>query len=131
MSASTSDPFTPLRPHHYIQLTTFKQSGAGAPTPVWFAALDTRLYIVTPQHAARLKRIRNNERVTVAPCTYNRKPVGEALAGRAAILTASEQSRGHRALRQKYGWLYRIFVWFQSVRGIQSSSIEVRAFEQR
>jgi len=54
--------------HRYMSLATFRRNGTEVATPVWFAAVDGRLYVVSAGEAGKVKRIRNASRVRVAPC---------------------------------------------------------------
>jgi PPOX class probable F420-dependent enzyme len=54
----------------YISLETFRKTGAGVRTPVWFAAdpgAPETLYLYSEADAGKVKRIRNNSHVRVAP----------------------------------------------------------------
>jgi PPOX class probable F420-dependent enzyme len=53
---------------NYISLETFKKSGEGVKTPVWFVAYRDALYVYTEADSWKVKRIRNNSRVRVAVC---------------------------------------------------------------
>ena len=57
----------------YVCLTTFRKSGIGVVTPVWFAERDNKLYVKTRIESGKSKRIRNNPSVRVAPCTIRGK----------------------------------------------------------
>ena len=59
--------FQNLNGHQYMALTTYRRSGAGVPTAVWFAQDGDRLFIVTQDGSGKVKRIRNNAGVRVAP----------------------------------------------------------------
>ena len=92
----------------YICLTTFRKSGVGVNTPVWFAESADKLYVVTEKKSGKSKRIRNNASVRVAPCTFRGKTTGPSFAGRARILPEGEESVSARTvIRQKY-WLARL-----------------------
>ena len=43
--------------HRYLSLATFRRSGAEVATPVWFATVDGRLYVVTSGDAGKAKRL--------------------------------------------------------------------------
>jgi len=121
-----SEPFSTLTRAQYIQLTTFRKTGVGVPTPVWFAISAGKVYVVTGASAGKLKRIRNNGRVTLAPCKSNGQVTGEAVEATASILTVTEQALANDALTRKYGWLYRIFAGFQRLRRRQQVFIEIQ-----
>ena len=44
----------------YLNLATFRRSGAAVETPVWFAAHAGRLYVFTEADAGKVKRLRAN-----------------------------------------------------------------------
>ena len=92
----------------YVSLTTYRKSGVGVSTPVWFAERDGRLYVVTEKISGKSKRIRNNPKVTVAPCTIRGKVTGPEFAAKARVLPDGEESAAARkSIRRKY-WLARL-----------------------
>ncbi len=89
----------------YISLTTFRRNGKSIATPVWVAAIGSKLYVVTDGASAKVKRIRATKRVRIAPCNAWGGVTGEWVDGTGRILkeqTAIE--RAHTALQDKYGW---------------------------
>ena len=96
--------------HKYLNLETFKKSGEGVKTPVWFAAdpsarldsSDAKLYAYTIGVSGKVKRIRNNARVRIAPCTASGKLLGDWVDARAEIVTGEEAVRGMDLLNNKY-----------------------------
>jgi uncharacterized protein len=101
--------FTHLRGRSYVDLVTFRKTGAGVHTPVWFAEADGRLYVFTNPNSGKMKRIRNNPRVEVAPSTLRGRPLGPYVP--ATVRIASDQAAARRAIRGKY-WLARIpWLW--------------------
>jgi PPOX class probable F420-dependent enzyme len=96
--------------HKYLNLETFKKSGEGVKTPVWFAAdpsvrLDSseaKLYVYTIGVSGKVKRIRNNPRVRAAPCAANGKLLGDWVEARAEIVTGAEAEHGMQLLNKKY-----------------------------
>ncbi len=69
-----SSPFDALGGERYVRLSTFRKSGAAVPTPVWFARLGENLYVVTGRNTGKVKRIRNNPDVTLAPSDFGGRP---------------------------------------------------------
>jgi uncharacterized protein len=53
----------------YISLETLRKNGEGVKTPVWFVLHDGALYVYTEATSWKVKRIRHNLRIRVAPCT--------------------------------------------------------------
>jgi PPOX class probable F420-dependent enzyme len=102
--------FAAFAGHKYLNLETFKKSGDGVKTPVWFAAdpsasLDSngaKLYVYTIGVSGKVKRIRNNPRVKIAPCDMRGRVLGEWVEARVTILTGEEAARGMLLLNKKY-----------------------------
>ena len=92
----------------YLNVETYRKSGAAVATPVWFAEDAGLLYIYSLANAGKVKRIRNNPRVRVMPCDVRGKPKGEWVDGRAQILDAAGAGRAHRLLDKKYGWIKKV-----------------------
>ena len=94
----------------YLNLETFKKSGQGVKTPVWFAAdpsakLDSneaKLYVYTIGISGKVKRIRNNPRVNIAPSNASGKVKGDWVPARAEILSGAEAQHGMQLLNKKY-----------------------------
>jgi PPOX class probable F420-dependent enzyme len=101
--------FAAFASHKYLNLETFKKSGDGVKTPVWFAADPAsdlasdaaRLYAYTTGNSGKVKRIRNNARVRIAPCDMAGKLLGEWVEARAEIVTGDEAKYGDRLLNKK------------------------------
>jgi PPOX class probable F420-dependent enzyme len=95
----------------YIDLTTFRKNGAPVHTPVWFAELGDKIYVMTRDDSGKYKRIRNNPQVRIAPCSIRGKITGPEFPANARILAAQEFPRARQAIRKKY-WMARIpFIW--------------------
>jgi hypothetical protein len=89
----------------YVSLATWRKDGREVRTPVWVAAAAGRYYVVTAGAAGKVKRLRANPRVRIAPCDARGRLRGEWVAGQGRILSDSTDiDRAHRALRSKYGW---------------------------
>jgi uncharacterized protein len=100
-----------IRNHKYVSLTTFRKSGAGVATPVWFGEDGDRLYVMTRSDMGKTKRIRNNAQVMVAPCTIRGKVTGPEVTALARILPPEEHAHARQTLNRKY-WAARLpLVW--------------------
>ena len=98
----------------YISLATFRKTGTAVPTPVWFAEEDDKLYVMTNSKLGKVKRIRNNPNVKIAPCGIRGKITGPEFPATARLLPAEQGERARRAIRAKY-WLARLpFIWRNS-----------------
>ena len=76
-------------------------------TPVWFAEENGKLYIFTNPDSGKIKRLRNNPAVTVAPCTIRGRITGPEFPARAHILPQEARPAARRLLEKKY-WLMRV-----------------------
>ena len=93
-----------LRGSTYALLVTFRRDGAAVPSPVWFAVDDAgRAYVKTAADVGKVKRVRADSRVLLAPCTARGKPTGPALRGTARVLPAEEWPRAEQLLAAAYG----------------------------
>jgi PPOX class probable F420-dependent enzyme len=94
----------------YLCLETFRKKGLGVRTPVWFAASrpispdssEVILYVYTIGNSGKVKRIRNNPRVRVAPCNMRGGLRGDWVDARAEILQGEEAAKGMLLLNRKY-----------------------------
>ena len=89
----------------YVLLTTFKKDGTGVPTPLLGALDGDRLLMWTVTDSWKVKRIRRNPRVTIAPCDMRGNPQGEAVDARAEILDGHGTEKARAAVASKYGIL--------------------------
>jgi Pyridoxamine 5'-phosphate oxidase len=58
---------TPTFAGKYLSLTSFRRDGTGVATPVWFVEADGRLLVETDAGSCKVRRIRRNPQVTLAP----------------------------------------------------------------
>ena len=110
----------------YLNLETFKRDGTGVRTPLWFAEGDGKIYVYTLADSWKVKRIRNNPRVRVAPCDMRGNVRGDWVEARAAIVDEAEARRGHQLLDAKYGWMKKLGNFFGKLRGNRHAVITIR-----
>ncbi len=126
--------FTVFAGHKYLNLETFKKDGTGVKTPVWFAAdpsssldsTDAKLYVYTIGVSGKVKRIRNNPRVKVAPCDMRGKVLGDWVDAQAQIVTGEEDIRGVRLLNKKYFPWKQLLDFFAKFRNRQHTVFVLR-----
>lgn len=87
----------------YLNLETFKRSGQGVKTPVWFAQQGSCLYVRTGAESGKVKRVRNNGRARVVPSDAQGNPLGEWVDAPARLVEADEAERANQVVRRKYG----------------------------
>lgn len=120
-------PFATLVPQQFLLLTTFRKNGVAMPTPIWFAHEDGKIVFMTVANTGKVKRIRNNGRVTLTPCDRAGKIIGDGtqIEGVAHELPTSEHAQALALLAQKYGLLHKLFTLFMNVRKAQRTYIEI------
>ncbi|MFG2981636.1 PPOX class F420-dependent oxidoreductase [Streptomyces sp. NPDC048258] len=92
----------------YVSLTTFRKDGTPVATPVWAVADGGELYVWTRSDSWKVKRIRNDGRVTVAACDVRGRmeegaPVRE---GEARLLDEAGLRRVRGLMSRKYTWQF-------------------------
>ncbi len=92
----------------YVLLTTFRKDGTPVPTPVWVVPGDGDLRVWTAPDAGKVKRIRRNGSVLLAPCSVRGKPSGASISGHARMLPDADVPAVVDGLRTKYGLLGRL-----------------------
>jgi uncharacterized protein len=96
---------TALAKEHYISITTFKRDGTPVSTPVWVAADDGTLLVHSEARSWKVKRIRRDGHVRVAPCNMRGSVRGESVDADATI--DEETATVEKLLAQKYGLVFR------------------------
>ena len=118
-----SDALAQFAKSKYFSLETFRKTGVGVRTPVWFAEDPaspngvTTFYMYTLPDSGKTKRIRNNPKVRINPCTMRGDLRGAWVDARARICTGDEVARGQALLNQKYGLMKRLGDFFSRMRG--------------
>jgi uncharacterized protein len=109
-------------------LTTYKRDGTPVGTPVHIAVDGPVAYIRTFDPSGKLKRIRNNPDVELAPSTIRGRPTGPAMRARARILAGEESARAAAALAKKYPLLQGRFIpWYHRRKGLVTTQLELTA----
>ncbi len=103
-----------LARERYVSLETFKRSGDGVKTPIWFASDPQdprRLWMYSNGRSWKVKRIRNGPRARVAACNARGGVSGPWLDASARIESDEHAiARGFDLLVQKYGWQARLLL---------------------
>ncbi|NUS13232.1 MAG: PPOX class F420-dependent oxidoreductase [Streptomyces sp.] len=93
-----------LRRGKYVSVTTFRRDGTPVPTPVWYALGDGELVFWTGAGSGKVKRIRNNPRVELAPCNARGRvaPGAPTFEGTARLLDEPGKAAARRLLARRY-----------------------------
>jgi len=104
--------------HRYISLATFRSSGEAVKTPVWLAKHGDRFYVFTAAGSGKVKRLKNDQRIRVAPCGPRGRLRGEWIEGLAhCIEDPAIERAAYAALLAKYGWQMLVLNFFSRVSG--------------
>ena len=99
----------------YMLLTTFRKSGVGAPTPVWFAESGGKLYVYCDAESGKAKRVRTSSRIEACRCSVGGRPRGPVIAGEARVLPDDQREFVHDLLNRKYGWKKALVGMFSKI----------------
>ncbi|HZD36383.1 MAG TPA: PPOX class F420-dependent oxidoreductase [Nitrososphaeraceae archaeon] len=105
---SSSDPLPTLTAYHYINLETLKRNGKGVATPVWFTINGKKISVVTRKQTGKVKRLKNNPNVRLAPCGITGQLKGRWYNGKAFLANEDELNTALRLRKEKYGFKARL-----------------------
>jgi PPOX class probable F420-dependent enzyme len=100
----------------HLNLETYRRTGQPVTTPVWFAVDREIVYVYTLADSGKVKRIRKNPRVRIAPCDARGALKGTWMQATARIVDEGEAARAHTLLVAKYGWMKRLADLFRKIR---------------
>jgi PPOX class probable F420-dependent enzyme len=106
-------------------LVTYRRDGRAVPTPVWAAEADGVLYVRSERTAGKLKRLRRDRRMLIAPCTVRGKPLGAPLEASGRMLAPDEELRAEQALVGRYGFGRRLFEAAMDVMRVDMCYLEI------
>jgi uncharacterized protein len=119
-----------LSQQQYINLETFRKSGAGVKTPVWFVVDGESVFVRTVASSGKVKRIRNFSNVNIAPCKSDGALLGEWAPAQAREVRDEQIERKvDQMLDKKYGLLKKMFSLTSSIRGWKYTLVEIRPVE--
>jgi PPOX class probable F420-dependent enzyme len=91
---------------HYVSFVSYKKNGSPVATPVWIVPFDGGYAFTTHVEAYKIRRIRNDARVTLSICDRRGKVPAEAKVylGSAVILDSDEAKKVEHLINKKY-WI--------------------------
>jgi PPOX class probable F420-dependent enzyme len=108
-----------LADESFVALTTFRRTGAPVSTAVWIVADpgEGELLVMTPAESGKVKRLRNDPRVTLQPCDrFGRVREGSPVVAATATLGPYEPE-AEQVFRDVYGLEYRAVMGLERVAG--------------
>ena len=97
-----------LARQRYVSLTTFRRDGTAVSVPVWVVSDDReRLLVWTAARTGKVKRIRREPHVLLAPADFRGRETGPRVEALARVLQPQAADIVVPLLRSKYGWQRR------------------------
>ncbi len=111
----------------YINVETFRKSGVGVQTPVWFVRDGDVLFVRTVANSGKMKRLRNNSEVKVAICDMRGGLLGQWYSGQAEIVKDPvKEAHVNALLTKKYGLLKRFLDWRAKSKTDSSGTMQIK-----
>ncbi|MFT4712846.1 MAG: PPOX class probable F420-dependent enzyme [Candidatus Azotimanducaceae bacterium] len=103
----------------YVSLATFRKDGREVRTPVWLVGEGSEYYVFSESKAGKVKRIRNNGEVSIAPCDLRGNLKSEDWeSGSAEIIGDSAKLNDiYAQFDSKYGWQMRLLNFIARLNG--------------
>ena len=112
----SAEKLAPFAGQSYLNIETVRKNGTPVATPVWFAEAEGILYVYSLAESGKMKRIRNNPRVRIAPCDIRGKVTGAWVAAAARLIEGEEARRANDLLNKKYWFGKRLLDLFAALR---------------
>ena len=115
--------FSRFRKEEFLSLETYRKNGETIKSPMWFAQDNDALYLWTMADTSKVKRIRNNPNVNIAPCKRMGEVTGEWMTAHATIDDSPiVVAQVEAMLLKKIGLFFRIFRFIDAIRDRQKNS---------
>lgn len=104
----------------FVSLTTYRRSGEGVATAVWTAPDGDGLLVWTSADSGKVKRLRHDPRVDLAPCSRTGRVAPDAPHVTATATVDSDRAHvrsAQRALAAEYGLQYRAIATVEALVG--------------
>ena len=111
------DKSSQLSKFKYINIETYRKNGLGVRTPVWFIIYQGLIYFRTDEKSGKVKRLRNNPHVKIAPCDIRGNVKGEWFDGKIHFANSEESSIAYSMINKKYGVKTTLIRIFNKIRG--------------
>ncbi len=118
--------FSRFRKEEFLSLETYRKNGQTIKSPMWFAQDNDALYLWTMADTSKVKRIRNNPNVNIAPCKRMGEVTGEWMTAHATIEDSPiVVAQVEAMLLKKIGLFFRIFRFIDAIRDRQQNSYRI------
>src|SRR5262245_60785970 len=110
----------------YCNLESYRRDGSPVRTLLWFVELERELAFYTMAQSGKVKRLRRNQHVRVAPCNARGAVTGDWVDGTARLLEGEDARRVYELLNRKYGWRRRLLNLLVRLRPRPRASYAIR-----
>jgi len=111
----------------YVSVVTYRKNGEKVPTPAWFVLDRNHLYVWTEAESGKVRRLRRNPKLAIAPCKMNGTPIGPYFESVAAIAPDDSRLDLQRAFKAKYGLTLALSRLFSRSRGAKRVFLDISA----
>lgn len=103
----------------YVSLATFRKDGREVRTPVWLVGEGSTFYVFSESKAGKVKRIRNNDKVSIAPCDLRGILKSENWESGSAEIMVDPATLDdiYKLFDTKYGWQMRLLNFIAKLNG--------------
>src|SRR5215216_7777734 len=117
--------FRGLKGYRFLNLTTFRKNSVPVLTTVLFALMGDKIYVWTTKDSGKVKRIRNNPTVQIAPSTRLGRQLGPIATATGRILSVSEQTVAQTVTDHQFGWMKKLFALIWRLQGREQIYLEI------
>lgn len=117
--ASSNNFISGLSEMKYINLETYKKNGQPVRTPVWFVIYNKKIYFRTDSNSGKVKRIMNNQNVSIAACDLLGKIKAEWIKGAAKIANDVDPETINTLINKKYSFMQSFIRIMYKLRNIK------------
>jgi PPOX class probable F420-dependent enzyme len=116
---------TELKGYRDLNVTTFRKNGVPVLTTVLLALVGDKIYVWTTKDSGKVKRIRNNATVQIAPSTRLGRQLGPIATATARILSDTEQRQAQTVTDRQFGWMKKFFGVIWRLQGREQIYLEI------
>lgn len=121
----SEDKLSQISSFKYINIETFKKNGSAVRTPIWFIIYEGVIFFRTDSKSGKVKRIRNNPNVRIAPCDIRGNIKGTWFDGKAMFADTKESSIAFSMIDKKYGFLTALIRSFNKIRSTNPIAMSI------
>lgn len=115
----------------YLSVTTYRRDGTPVATPVWVVSEGGYLQVVSDRDSGKVKRLRNNPAVALAPCSFSGELRGDEVPGTATIVDDPELlERVRQLVAGRYGLIGKLSIGWSRFRERDSVVLAIDVAEE-